>query len=152
MSRATMALFLLAAAACACAPSSRVAPAPVAPASAKPAAVPDVATINEPGQPVEIAAHLVPGQFTIIDVYSPYCGPCMRAAPKLERFAVENPRIVLRKVDINRPGVRGIDWRSPVVQQLGIRSVPHIVVYGPAGDVVAEGNAVWNVLAHVPAG
>ena len=42
------------------------------------------------------------------------------------------------KVDINRPKHQGIDWKSPVAQQYGLRSVPHFKVYGPDGKLIAE--------------
>ena len=43
------------------------------------------------------------------------------------------------EVDLNRPGVEGIDWESPVAQQYGMNSIPHFKVFGPDGKLQAEG-------------
>jgi thiol-disulfide isomerase/thioredoxin len=110
--------------------------------------LPDIATINHasPGSRVDVEAAVVRGQYTVVDFYSQYCGPCRAVAPMLEDLAKAHPRVVLRKVDINRPGVRGIDWSSPVVQQYRIPSVPYLRIYDPAGTLAAEGNAAWAYL------
>jgi hypothetical protein len=49
--------------------------------------------------------------------------------------------IAVVKVDINRPGVKGIDWHSPVAKQFQLESIPHFKVYGPDGTLKAEGDA-----------
>jgi hypothetical protein len=42
------------------------------------------------------------------------------------------------KVDINRPGVKKIDWDSPVAKQYGMGSIPRFKIYGPDGKLIAE--------------
>ena len=69
------------------------------------------------GQPVKITDYLVPGKTVIFDFYSDFCGPCVQVAPALEKLHQTNPNVVVVKVDINRPGIRNIDWKSPVAQQ-----------------------------------
>jgi thiol-disulfide isomerase/thioredoxin len=90
------------------------------------------------GTPVTLTDYCIPGKTTVFDFYSDYCGPCVQVAPALEKLHQTRDDIVVVKVDINRPGVKGIDWRSPVAQQYGLRSIPHFKVYGPDGKLLAE--------------
>ena len=112
-------------------------------ATAAAVAVPPVLVLNQkrPGEPFALAGHLVPGKITIVDFYSEYCPPCMRIAPALEKLAASRSDLVVRKLDINRPGVRGIDWSSPLAQQYGLNSIPHFKIYDTQGQLLAEGEA-----------
>jgi thiol-disulfide isomerase/thioredoxin len=92
------------------------------------------------GEPIELTDYLVPGQYVIFDFFSEYCGPCMQFAPLLEKLATERADIVLVSVNINRPEVRVIDGESPVARQYNLRSIPHFKIYGPDGEMVAEGD------------
>ena len=42
------------------------------------------------------------------------------------------------EVDLNRSGVKGIDWQSPLAQQYGMDSIPAFKVYGPNGQLKAD--------------
>jgi len=90
------------------------------------------------GQPIKLDDYLSPGKTVIFDFYSDFCGPCVAVAPTLEKLHAKRADIVVVKVDINRPGVKGIDWQSPVTKQFGLRSIPHFKVYGPDGKLLAE--------------
>ena len=111
-----------------------IGPAASAAAATKPAKPAHVAK----GQPVKLTDYLVPGKTVVFDFYSDYCGPCVQVAPALEKLHQTNPNVVVVKVDINRPGVKGIDWDSPVVRQYNVHAVPHFKVYGPDGKLKAE--------------
>ena len=78
---------------------------------------------------------------TIFDFYSDYCGPCRVISPKLEKLDEKRNDIVVVKIDINREGIRGIDWRSPVVAQYRIRSIPYFIIYNEMGRRTHEGRA-----------
>ncbi len=90
------------------------------------------------GEPVKITDYLVPGKTVIFDFYSDFCGPCVQVAPALEALHRRRSDVVVVKVDINRPGVKRIDWQSPVAKQYRLQSVPHFKVYGPDGKLQAE--------------
>jgi thiol-disulfide isomerase/thioredoxin len=90
------------------------------------------------GKPVNLEDYLIPGKTTVFDFYSVYCGPCMAIAPQVEGIHTRRADVVVIKVDINRPGVKGIDWHSPVAQQFKLHSIPHFKVYGPDGKLKAE--------------
>jgi hypothetical protein len=90
------------------------------------------------GQPINLADYLVPGKTTVFDFTSKYCPPCVAIAPDLEKLHAKRDDIVVVFVDINRPETKGIDWKSPVAQQHGMRSISHFKVFGPDGKMIAE--------------
>jgi thioredoxin len=96
------------------------------------------------GEQVNLAEYLVKGRTTIVDFYSEYCGPCRQISPKLEALAQKRNDSAVVKVDINRPGVQGIDWQSPVARQFGLQSIPNFKVYGPDGKLQGEGDAAYE--------
>lgn len=90
------------------------------------------------GERIDLAALAVPGKTTVIDFTSEYCPPCRRYAEPLHRLHAARDDIAVVKVDINRLGVKGIDWKSPVAAQFKLRSIPHFKVFGPDGKLLAE--------------
>jgi thiol-disulfide isomerase/thioredoxin len=93
------------------------------------------------GQKVDLAAYVVPGKTTIFDFTSEFCPPCRAIAPKLEKLHSNRDDIVVVAVDINRPGFKGIDFKSPVAAQYGLHSIPHFKIYGPDGKLKVEDTA-----------
>lgn len=98
------------------------------------------------GEEVRLADYTNEGEYTVFDFMSDYCPPCQRIAPWMNRLHSERPGVTVVKVDINRPGVRGIDWKSPVAAQFGLSSIPHFKVMDAEGNVVAEGDKAWEML------
>jgi thiol-disulfide isomerase/thioredoxin len=97
------------------------------------------ANSGSPGQTLEVNSLLVKGKTTLIDFHSPFCPPCVRLAPLMAKLAKKRPDLAIKKVNINRPGVNGIDWRSPLAQQYQIRQVPYFMIFDPQGQPVAQG-------------
>jgi thiol-disulfide isomerase/thioredoxin len=98
------------------------------------------------GDKVDLKDFLVPGKTTVFDFYSEYCPPCRAIAPRLEQLHKTRDDIAVVRVDINRPGVKGIDWQSPVARQYDLESIPHFKIYGPDGKLVAEGQDARDLL------
>jgi thiol-disulfide isomerase/thioredoxin len=94
---------------------------------------------NNPGESLDINSLVVKGKTTVIDFYSAFCPPCVRLAPLMAKLAKKRPDLAIKKVDINRKGVNGIDWRSPLAQQYQIRQVPFFMIFNPQGQPVAQG-------------
>lgn len=90
------------------------------------------------GEEVKLADYLVPGKTTVFDFTSEFCPPCREIAPMLEKVHATRADVAVVAVDINRAGVKGIDWKSPVAKQYGLRSIPHFKVFGPDGKMIAE--------------
>ena len=81
------------------------------------------------GAQVDINQHLALGSVTIIDFYADWCGPCRQLSPSLEQMASSDPEIALRKIDI-------VNWKTAVVQQFNIHSIPQVNVYDRSGRLV----------------
>lgn len=96
------------------------------------------------GEEISLADYAVPGSFTVFDFMSDYCPPCVQMSPWMDRLHAERGDVYVVKVDVNRPGVRGIDWGSPVLRQYGIRSIPHFKVYGADGELMHEGQGAYE--------
>jgi thiol-disulfide isomerase/thioredoxin len=94
------------------------------------------------GEQVALTDHTVAGKFTLFDFYADWCGPCRALEPSLVRLADAHPdRLAVRKVDIS-------NWNTPVAAQYGIRSIPHLKLFGPDGRLIIEGDA-RRVMAEV---
>lgn len=126
-------------------PPATTAPPAMAPAApaAPVAEVPAVRVVSH-GQQITLSDYCIPGKTIIFDFFSEFCGPCRMLSPKLEKLAMARPDLALVKVDINRPGMQGIDWQSPVAKQFGLQGIPHLKIYGPDGQLVAEGDAAYQ--------
>ncbi len=81
------------------------------------------------GAQVDIAKHLALGNVTVVDFYADWCGPCKQLSPSLEQMARTDPEIALRKIDI-------VNWKTAVVKQYNIHSVPQVNVYNRGGRLV----------------
>lgn len=90
------------------------------------------------GEEVNLADYLVPGKTVIFDFTSEYCPPCRGYDEPLKLLHSHRDDLVVVQVDINRPGVNRIDWKSPTARQFGLRSIPRFAIYGPDGKLVAE--------------
>ena len=100
------------------------------------------------GQEVRLEDYLVPGKVTIFDFYSEFCPPCRALGPRLEQLHESRADIAVVKVDINRPDVRGIDWKSPVSLEFKLHSIPHLSVYDASGahKEDLDGKDVWTAV------
>lgn len=96
------------------------------------------------GQTIALADFLVPGKTVVFDFTSKFCPPCQAYNEPLKLLHAKRSDLVVVKVDINRPDVRGIDWQSPVAQQYDLHSIPHFKVYSPAGKLLAEDKIVFG--------
>ena len=81
------------------------------------------------GAQIDINQHLVLGSVTVIDFYADWCGPCRQFSPSLEQMVRDDPEIALRKIDI-------VNWKTAVVQQFNVHSIPQVNVYDRSGRLV----------------
>jgi thioredoxin-like negative regulator of GroEL len=111
---------LVAGAACgtAAAPS-----APAAPAAAPAPRAPDkIVQLNAPGAAVDVAAALPAGYVTVVDFWSQSCEACGPLGQRLETGVADEPRVVIRKVDVG-------DGDTPVAAAYQIAALPHFFIY-----------------------
>jgi thiol-disulfide isomerase/thioredoxin len=96
---------------------------------------------GQEGAAVALQTMPVKGKITVVDCYSLYCPPCLRLAPLLEELAEKQTDLKIITLNINRPEVQGrIDWQSPLAKQLGLRSIPHFLIFDPEGRLTAQGS------------
>jgi len=98
----------------------------------------DVLLLSQ-GDEVDIEAQRVPGKYTIYDFYADWCPPCRVLDVSLRQIAATHENVAVRKIDI-------IDWTTPVVDQYGVTDLPHMILYGPDGKKLAEGDDVYPLL------
>lgn len=101
------------------------------------------------GKEVNLQDFVVPGKTTIFDFTSEYCPPCRAIAPLLRKLHTDHADIVVVEVDLNRPGVQGIDWASPLARQYQMTSIPAFKVYGPNGQLQAEGDDAYQMVRNI---
>lgn len=101
------------------------------------------------GKEVNIQDFVVPGKTTIFDFTSEYCPPCRAIAPLLHKLHADRADVVVVEVDLNRPGVQGIDWASPLARQYQMTSIPAFKVYGPNGRLQAEGDDAYQLVRNM---
>lgn len=92
------------------------------------------------GQEIALKDYVATGKTTVFDFYSDYCPPCRALMPLMEKLHHARADLSVVKIDINRPGVKGIDWGSPVAKEFKLESIPHLKVYNPDGTLKAEGD------------
>jgi thiol-disulfide isomerase/thioredoxin len=85
------------------------------------------------GAQVDINKHLALGSVTVVDFYADWCGPCRQLSPSLEQMATSDPEVALRKIDI-------VNWRTAVVRQFDVHSIPQVNVYNRGGSLLGTVN------------
>jgi thioredoxin 1 len=98
------------------------------------------------GEELDLKPLLIIGKTNLIDFYSPFCPPCVQLAPVMDKLAEKRPDLVIHKVNINRPDVSGIDWRSPLARQYKLRQVPYFMIFSPQGKLVDQGAVAVEVV------
>lgn len=101
----------------------------------------DVQVVSR-GEPVDLAALAVKGKYTIYDFYADWCPPCRAMDVELRQIASRHANVAVRKIDI-------VDWTTPVVAQHGVEDLPHLVLFGPDGSRMAEGDDVYPLLSRL---
>lgn len=105
----------------------------------------DMTTIAT-GTEVTLEDHLVKGKFTIFDYYADWCGPCLKLAKKIERYALTRDDLAIRKIDI-------VNWKSAsalqATKKYKLAGLPYLRIYGPDGTFrgTVDGNDIEAVKA-----
>ncbi len=97
---------------------------------------------------VNLEKRIVKGRTNIIDFYSEYCPLCKRIAPFLKKLDARREDIAVIRIDINRTGVGGIDWDSPLAKQFRLKSIPYFIVISPWGKFICEGKEAYNYVVQ----
>jgi thiol-disulfide isomerase/thioredoxin len=106
----------------ACDPVAPPAARPAAPAAAAPRPPDKIVQLNAPGAAVDVAAALPAGYVTVVDFWSESCEACGPLGQRLETGVADEPRVVIRKVDVG-------DGDTPVAAAYQIAALPHFFIY-----------------------
>jgi thiol-disulfide isomerase/thioredoxin len=99
------------------APSASTSPAAPAPRP------PDkIVQLNAPGAAVDVVAALPAGYVTVVDFWSQSCEACGPLGERLEAGVADEPRVVIRKVDVG-------DGDTPIAAAYQIAALPHFFIY-----------------------
>jgi len=89
----------------------------------------------------------VAGKTTIVEFYSKYSAPSVQLSLQLEALAKKRTDIQVVRLDINRPEVQGIDWKSPLAAQYNLKALPYLVVYDGEGQQMLAGDPAYRHVA-----
>jgi thiol-disulfide isomerase/thioredoxin len=78
--------------------------------------------VNSAGAMTDVNAALVADYVTIVDFWSESCGACRVVAEKIAPAIAEQPRVVVREVDVG-------DGVGPLAHAYDIGALPHYNVY-----------------------
>lgn len=98
---------------------------------------------------INLKKEIVKGKINIIDFYSVYSPRCKKIAPFIKKLDEQRQDVVVIKININREGVTGIDWKSPVVKQFNLNSIPYFIVISPWGKLMCEGTEAYNYVVQL---
>lgn len=99
-------------------------------ASEKPSAKP----LNRPGLDFDFRNYLTQGRISIVYFYADWCPACRQMGPVMDGINARVPDMQVLFMDIG-------DWNTPITQQYGVTSIPHLKIYDKTGNLIAEGKA-----------
>jgi thioredoxin 1 len=78
----------------------------------------DIVHVDDNNFEAEVLQSEIP---VLVDFGAPWCGPCQRQLPIVEKFAIDNENVKVCKVDI--------DEAPNMASKLGIRGVPTLMLF-----------------------
>jgi len=115
-------------------------------------ALPSIGPGGVHGAPLSLGA--LRGRVVVLDFWATWCGPCLKAMPKLDTLARNHPDVTVVAINLDDPALARALWDAHdyqlqlvaddghVSERYGVSTIPHSVVIDRAGIVrlVARGS------------
>jgi len=105
---------------------------------------PSLKPLNRPGQDADFTSYFTPERISIVYFYADWCPACRNLNPVMDAINAQVPDMQVLFMNIG-------DWNTPVTQQYGITSVPHLKIYDKGGNLLAEGRSAKEWLLQAMA-
>lgn len=129
----------------------------------------DFEVMAEDGAKQKLSDYVGKGKVVVVDFWASWCPPCRAEIPKLQalkakygdRFDVldvavwDNPddtHKAIEELNITWPVIIGTHKLTEPTDLYGIKSIPHVIIFGPDGTIVSRnllGDDLANKLAEV---
>lgn len=107
------------------------------------------------GTPIALSSVAGKGNYVLLDFWASWCGPCRKETPVIAQayekykdkglevlgiFVADKPENLGKAVkELNITWPQMIDTNNAAGKLYGVRGIPHIVLFGPDGKIVARG-------------
>lgn len=84
---------------------------------------------SRPGEHFDVGYYLKKGKMNVVVFYSEYSPASLAFLKRLETLASADSQLEVSLLNIDRKNATSIDWRSPLAQDLNLKSLPFVVLY-----------------------